>query len=125
MEKIRQRLRGLINDLKWKPQNPAYVITKDDIIDALTEAINYVDEVSEEGLYDLTDLQNVIEEASSEVYDASDDANTIENKLNTIITKMKKCGMEAYVDEIEEIKEEINELGDRLHNISYNLTYSV
>lgn len=125
MKKIRQRLRGLINDLKWKPQNPAYVITKDDIIDALTEAINYVGEVSEEGSYDLIDLQNVIDDASSEVYDASDDANIIENKLNIIITKMKKHGMEVYVDEIEEIKEEINELADRLHDISYNLTYSV
>ena len=123
MEKIRQRLRGLINDLKWKPQNPAYVITEDDIIDALSDAINYVDEVSEEGLYDLTDLQNVIDKASSEVYDASYDADIIENKLNRIITKMKKCGMEVYVDEIEEIKEEINELGDRLHDISHNLTY--
>ena len=141
LENIKSKLSGLINDLKYKPQNPAYVITKDDIIDALSEAFDYVDRVSEEDMYDNFELKKIISDAYFDIDDLDSDIYSIKNDLNGVKKNLKTY--QKYLDDtftntirtesgvdinhcIEEIDDVISEIEDiyfKIRDIKYDLDY--
>ena len=139
LENIKSKLSGLINDLKYKPQNPAYIITKDDVIDALSEALDYVDRVSCEEMYDNVELKKIISDAYFDIDDLESDVYSLKNDLNNVKKNLKTY--QKYLDDtftnivrtesgidinhcIEEIDDTISELEDiyfKIRNIKFDL----
>ena len=149
LENIKSKLSGLINDLKWKPQNPAYVITKDDVLDALSEALDYVDRVSCEEMYDNTELKKIISDAYFDIDNVDTDVYSIKNDLkqirqdilsidnflkNDLMELLKSRAVEDYIEDedieldtcINDIDGVISELEDifyKIRDIKYDLDY--
>lgn len=149
LENIKSKLSGLINDLKYKPQNPAYVITKDDVIDALSDALDYVDRVSCEEMYDNVELKKIISDAYNEMNDLDTDVYSVKNDLkqirqdilsidnflkNDLMELLKSRAMEDYIEDedielgtcIDDIDDVINNIEDiffRIRDIKSDLDY--
>lgn len=147
LENIKSKLSSLINNLKYKPQNPAYIITKDDVIDALSEALDYADRVSEEDMYDNFELKKIISDAYFDIDDLDSDIYSIKNDLkqirqdilsidnflkNDLMELLKSRAMEDYIEDedieldtcINDIDGVINELEDiyyKIRDIKFDL----
>ena len=147
LENIKSKLSSLINNLKYKPQNPAYIITKDDVIDALSEALDYVDRVSEEEMYDNVELKKIISDAYFDIDDLDSDIYSIKIDLkqirqdilsidnflkNDLMELLKSRAMEDYIEDedieldtcINDIDGVISELEDiyfKIRDIKFDL----
>lgn len=121
--KRREKIRSLINDLKQKPQNPAFLITKEDIIEVLSDALEMLDSIFLESDENELYFKNIIDDAYSNADCLCDELYNIKFKLKEVANSeiIKNDKNSEIKEKLEEIELDIVDVTDRADNLRYDL----
>ena len=142
------KIKTMIYHLNYGSQNPAFYVTKDDIIELLTEIFNNIDCGYQETLSEFTDLKSTCHDAYYDLEYTIDTVRDIENDLKFLKDKLKnidkyitddiigevlkpRClddyieteniDLEDNINEIDSVIDNLKDVKDRLETIQFDL----